>query len=218
VLIDCVDTVRALLVSAARARSARVVMVVSAAEGEGKTSLVCHLAASMSRAGARALVVDGDLRNPTVHRLLDVPNDVGFSEVLRGQADVDSVIRPTGVPGLSLLPAGTCDPAALRALAQGCAAEVFARLREQYDFVVVDSSPLLAVADALLLGQNVDAVVFSLLREVSRIPRVDAARQRLAALGVPTLGAVVSGVHDEAGAQPYPYPYPSRKARDATGR
>jgi capsular exopolysaccharide synthesis family protein len=207
-LIESIDAARTVLVSAARARSVRVVMVVSAAPGEGKTSLVCHLAASLSRAGLRTLVVDGDLRNPVLHTIFKLPNPLGFAEVLRGEVEAASVIQQTTFPGLCLLSAGRCDAVTLRCLAQGRARVLFGRLREQYDFVLVDSSPLLVVADPLSLGQDVDAVLFSILQEVSRIPSVCTAMRRLSALGIRTLGAVINGVAEAPPPAHYRYSTP----------
>jgi capsular exopolysaccharide synthesis family protein len=204
-VIDCADSTRTMLLSTARSHSARIVMFTSAVGREGKTSLVCQLATSLARAGLKTLILDADLKNPTVHVLFGVPSEPGFSEILRGEAETPAVIRPTPVPGLALLPAGRRDHLTLQALAQGRAAQVFAWLREQYDFIVIDSSPVLPVADALLVGQYVDGVVFSILHEVSRVPNVCAAYQRLTTLGVRILGAVVNGVDGGPYAPAYPY-------------
>ena len=98
-----------------------------------------------------------------------------------------------------MLAAGAADRRALQALAQeGVARTVFDELKEQYDFLVVDVSPVLPVADALLIGEHADAVLLSVLRNVSRLPAVHAAQQRLASLGVRVLGAVVIGEGLEA--------------------
>jgi len=80
-------------------------------------------------------------------------------------------------------------------LSQGGLGGLFARLKEQYDFVIVDSSPILPVADAQIIAQQVDAVLFSILADVSRKTKILAAYQRIAALGVKVLGAVVTGAH-----------------------
>jgi capsular exopolysaccharide synthesis family protein len=210
------NAVRTLVLSVTRARAARVIMVSSAGPGEGKTSLVCRLATSLGRAGLRTVVVDGDVWNPRAHALFDLPNRAGLSEALRGQAPAGDLIQATSVPGLSLLPAGHFDDAAQRALAQGSARAVFAWLRDRYDIVIVDSSPLLAAAEPLLLGQNVDAVLFSILRGVSRLPSLRLARERLAVLGVPVLGAIVNGVVDEGAS--YGYSYGTRPKAGRSGR
>lgn len=205
VLAESVDATRTMLLHLARGESAHVVMVTSANAGEGKTSLSCHLAASMARMGMKTLLVDADLRNPTTHRLFDIDNEAGLSELLLSEADLDLVIRPTAVNGLSLLPAGVWDGEVSRVLAQGQARVLFDRLRKEFDFIIVDSSPVLQVTDTLLIGQVVDAVIFSVLCEVSRLPSIYQAAQRMAALGIRNLGAIVNGVQGEPYVASYAY-------------
>ena len=192
-LIESVDTTRIMLMHAARTESLRVVLVTSAVGGEGKTSLASHLATSLARSGLRTVLVDGDFRRPMVHRLYDQPSGPGFSELLRGEIDAADVIRPASLNNLWLIPAGKYDEFSLSVLAQPRARNVFAQLREQFDFVILDSAPLLPVADSLLLAQHVDAAVFSILRDVSQLPKIQSAYERIRSLGVPILGAVVSG-------------------------
>jgi polysaccharide biosynthesis transport protein len=194
-LIESVDATRIMLMHAARAESLRVVLVTSAVGGEGKTSLASHLATSLARSGLRTVLVDGDFRRPMVHRLYDQPPAPGFCELLRGEFDTDAVIRPASLDNLWVIPAGNYDDIALSVLAQPRARNLFERLRDQFDFVVVDSAPLLPVADTLLLGQHVDAALFSVLRNVSQLNKIQAAHERIAALGVPILGAVISGTN-----------------------
>jgi capsular exopolysaccharide synthesis family protein len=195
-LTESVDSARAVLLHAARQHQTRVVMVTSAVGGEGKTSLATQLAASLARAGRKTLLLDFDLRNPAAHRPFDLPRSPGLAELLRGQATLDAVLHPAADAALTLLPAGECDEAAVQALAREDLADLFARLRERFDFVIVDSSPVLPVADSLLVAQHVDGVIFSILHEVSRLPHVYAAYQRLDMLGIRLLGAAVSGTHE----------------------
>jgi Mrp family chromosome partitioning ATPase len=104
-----------------------------------------------------------------------------------------------------MIPAGRCDSLALQALAQDHFKKIAEPLRAGYDFIVVDSAPVLPVADSLLIGQCVDAVIFSILHDVSRLPKVYAAHQRLEKLGIRMLGAVVSGTHVDAYGPEYQY-------------
>ena len=192
--VESMDAIRTMLLHAGRAETLRVVMVGSAVSGEGKTSLACHLAASLARGGRRTLLVDGDMRNPAAHQLFGLTAGPGFSELLRGEVEPAQVVQNTSLENLSFLAAGVCDRQALQALAQeGILRNVLAELKEQYDFVIIDVSPILPVADALLIGEHADAVLLSVLRNVSRLPAVHAAQQRLAALGIRVLGAVVIG-------------------------
>jgi capsular exopolysaccharide synthesis family protein len=192
-LLESIDATRTMLVHAARTGSHRVVMVTSAVGSEGKTSLCSYLAPSLARSGLRTLLIDADFRSPSLHRIFDLPLGPGLSELLRGEVDSAQVIGTTAVEHLKVITAGTCDRQTLSLLAQGRVGSHFAQFKEQFDFVIVDSSPVLPVADAAIVAQQVDAVLFSIFREVSRKTQVTAAAQRLQCLGVPILGAVVTG-------------------------
>jgi len=198
-LIESVDSIRTMLLHSTGDRSLRSIMVSSATGGEGKTSLACHLATSLARSGLRTLLIDCDLRKPTIHRLYDVPATPGFSEFLRGEAGADEVIRATTANGPSIITAGACDAMALRALAQAVPGAIFDVLRDTHDIIVLDTSPILPVTDALLVGRHVDAAVYSILRDVSRLPWTLAAVGRLKAMNIRILGAVVTGIRS----QPY---------------
>lgn len=196
---EAIDAVRTLLLHAARTESLRALMVTSADGGEGKTSVATQLAASLARAWRRVLLIDGDLRHPATHQLYDLPSEPGLGEVLRGEVDAADAIRATPLSRLWLLPAGHGDTHALQALAQDDVRTLIERLKQQYDFLIIDAPPVLPVTDALLLGQHVDGVLFSILRDVSRAPAVHAARQKLAPLGIRTLGAVMVGAPENFG-------------------
>ncbi len=202
---EAIDAIRTVLLHAPQGDAPRVIMVTSALGGEGKTTLATHLAASLARAWRKTLLIDCDLRNPGAHRQFDLAVEPGVSEALRGEVEFEDAVRPTLVSRLWLLPAGKFDSHAVQALAQDGVRNVFERLKEEYDFIVIDTSPVLPVADALLVAQHADAALFAVLRDVSRIPAVQAAHQRLAALGVRTLGAVVIGEEPQTYGVPVPY-------------
>jgi len=192
-MLESIDATRTMLVHAARTESHRVVMVASAVSGEGKTSLASHLATSLARSGLKTLLIDADLRSPAIHRIFDLPCSAGLSELLRGEVGIADVISDTAIGELKVITAGGCDQQTIRVLAQGALGGLFAQLKEQFDFVIVDSSPVLPVADALIVAQQADAVLFSIFRDVSRKTKVNAALRRLESLGVRILGAVVTG-------------------------
>jgi capsular exopolysaccharide synthesis family protein len=206
VLTESVDAIRTLLLHSAQTEPLRVVMVTSALGAEGKTSLASHLAVSLARSWRKTLLIDCDLRHPAAHQQFDLPLEPGFSEALRGEVGFEDAVRPTPVSRLWMLPAGHWDSHAIQALAQDQMHSIFERLKEQYDFIVIDACPVLPVADSLLIGQHADAVLFSILRDVSRVPAVQAAHQRLAALGIRMLGAVVIGESPPSYGPDYHYP------------
>jgi capsular exopolysaccharide synthesis family protein len=196
-VMESIDAIRTRLLHEADVRSTRVVLVTSATAGEGKTTLASALASSLARAGRKTLLLDGDLRRPTVHQLFEVPLQPGFSEVLLGEIEVAEAATESTQENLSLLPAGQWDREVLLALSRDGLEGIFEKLAEEFDFIVVDSHPVLSATDALLLGRQADAVVLSVLREVSQMPRVYAAHQQLTALGIRVLGAVVNASNPE---------------------
>jgi capsular exopolysaccharide synthesis family protein len=193
-LVQSIDAVRTMLLSAGRFQSFQIVMVGSALKGEGKTSLSCHLATSLARAGRRTLLIDCDLRKPSLHKIFDFPQEPGLCEILRGEVGWTDAIRGTPTRDLSLMLAGHLDSAAIEMLPRKQFADILQELRHEFDFIVIDTSPLLQVTDSLIISQNVDAVLLSVLREVSQLPQIHAAFERLNTLGVRILGAVVAGV------------------------
>lgn len=205
-LSESVNAARTMLLHAAKSQSMQVLMVTSATQGEGKTSLASQLATSMATAGMRTLVLDCDLRNPSMHKLFDVPLGPGCSEVLLQEVDVSDAVHTTGVPNLWLIPAGQCSHRVIAALAQGHPLDtLFNRLRGQFDFIVVDSCPVLPVADSLLVGQHVDGVVISVMQDVSQLPKVVNASEKLVQLSIPLLGAVVNGTTPSGHSYGYNY-------------
>src|SRR5262249_8290058 len=188
-----VDRTRTRLLHVARTGNARVLLITSAAPGEGKTMTACHLAASLARAGRRTLLVDGDLRRPVVHGVFDIPASPGLAELLRGEANVDQALQPTSLPTFSILPAGRWDPLAARALACDRFRDLLGVLKTRFEFVIVDSAPVLPLVDSLLLGQHCDGAIFSLLHGVSRAPAVQSAGECLSQLGIRVFGAVLNG-------------------------
>jgi capsular exopolysaccharide synthesis family protein len=194
---EAVATARTVLLNASRTSNLRMVMITSAMAGEGKTSLSTQLAVSLAMAGKRTLLLDFDLRNPSAHRLLNLPHTPGWSEILRGELNVADAILPAQLENLFFIPAGDCDPIALKSLVQEELGQVLNWLRAQFDFVIVDTCPVLPVVDALLLGRHMDGVIFSVLNEISQIPKIYIATQRVAQLGIRTLGAVVNGIRDD---------------------
>jgi capsular exopolysaccharide synthesis family protein len=176
-----------------------VVLVASAGDGEGKTTLAAQLAASLARRWCKTLLIDAHLKRPGAHQLFHVPQEPGLAELLRGEVERLDAVRPTFVSRLWLLPAGRRDQHAAQALAQDKTAALLHELRQQYDFVVIDGGSLLAGAETLLLAQHADTVVLAARADFSRLEEVHAAHERLAGLGAPLAGVVLLGGDDSGG-------------------
>ena len=167
--------------------------------GVGKTTSVVNLATACGLAGLKTLVVDNDPQGNASSVLGE--RGQGISIYAGGQP-IASGTRPN----LWLIAAGQCSNRVVAALAQGHPLEtLFNRLRGQFDFIVVDSCPVLPVADALLIGQHVDGVLISVLQDISQLPKVLNASERLSQLNIPLLGAVVNGVKTDIHAYGYNY-------------
>ena len=176
-------------------RDRRCILITSAVGSEGKTTLAAQLAERCVNAGLRTLLVDGDLRNPTLSRMLDVPNNRGLINVLRGEALPDEAISVVGgAGGFHFMPAGTPKVDPSRLLHGDRLGKFLAQARESFDIVIVDAPPVLPVPDALTIGRWVDGAVLAVRCDTSRFTLVEKANRRLATVGVPVIGAVVNGV------------------------
>jgi capsular exopolysaccharide synthesis family protein len=202
---ESVDGVRAVISQTGR-EAPRVILVTSAVEHEGKTTFAAQLAASLARSDKRTLLLDGDLRHPNAHMALELDLRAGLPELLRGEISNDEAVQPTAIEGLFAVTGGSCDYAAITALSRPELSKVMKGFRESFDHVVIDAGPVLAFADALLLGQQSDVAVVVTMRDVSRVPLVTAAVDKLRSVGVRVLGTVVNGVADSSSRRSYATP------------
>lgn len=197
-LTESIDSVRTALMHESTNKKREVVLVTSPETKEGRTTVASQLAASLAKAGRRTLLVDGDLRRPALHTLFNSPLEDGLSEVLRAEAEVTDVIRPTQAEGLWLMTAGYCDGDAVKALATDQAQPIFDKLRADYDFVIIDGPPVLGLSDSLLFGQHCDGAILSVLRDRSGVPKIHQSIELLRGVGIRLIGAVVNGVGSKA--------------------
>jgi succinoglycan biosynthesis transport protein ExoP len=209
-LIDSVDATRTLLLHLARSHALRTVMVSSAMSGEGKTSLSCRLGVSLARAGLRTLLIDADTHNPSVHKVFGGSCDPGFCDVLCGNTDASSSLRAAPVSNLFFMPAGHWSEQLAAVLDKGEAGVLFKQLSQEFDIILVDSPPILPVADALQIGQQVDGVILSVLCHVSRLNLLHSAAQRLEELNIRTMGVVINGVQGQLYGAKYAYTHAYR--------
>lgn len=192
-----VDSIRAALLYHRSNEKIKVVMITSAQGQEGRSTLASQLAVSMARSGLRTVLVDGDIRNPQQHLVFGVGGDHGFCEVLRGNQSIAQAVQQTAVADLNVMASGRFDQASMQALSSERARAVFTDLRSQFDFVIIDVGPVLTSADAMLVGQQVDTTLISVRRDVSQLPKIYAACDRLRTVGVHVMGCVVNGAGTE---------------------
>ena len=186
----------------------RVLMITSALPGEGKSTISANLARTLAAFGQKVVLVDCDLRHPRLHRVFKAPKDRGVTNVIAGTLSLEQVLSSTPWPHLSLVPGGPCPPDPATLLHPDRMREIFAGLREAhgYDFVVVDTPPVLVFADAFNLVPAVDGVI--LVARALQTPK-DAVRQARELLGkvqARMLGCVLNGeVAEERSGSYYRY-------------
>ena len=199
----------------------RCMLITSACVSEGKSTLAAQLAGRCANAGLTTLLVDADLRRPAQAALLEVPAGLGLADVLAGAVEPEAAMVVIGnAGGFHLLPAGDRGPDPSRLLHGRPAGHAAGPPpRDAFDIVIVDAPPVLAVPDALMLGRWTDGAVLAVRHDTSRYPLVERARQKLASVGVPILGAVVNGVRSvDSTYGNYSYSGPSPGARPMPGR
>ncbi|MGL4512440.1 MAG: GumC family protein [Lacipirellulaceae bacterium] len=176
------------------AQDSRVFVVTSPAPGDGKSTVASNLAISMAQVGQRVLLIDADMRKPTQHEIFDVENNVGLSSVLASRRPADDAIVPAGVDRLDLLPCGKRPTNPVELLNDGYFASLLDELATRYDRIVIDSPPIMPVADARAIAAMADCTLLVLRAEVSTRRASVSARDELWRVRAQRIGVVVNGV------------------------
>ena len=174
----------------------RCVLITSAIGGEGKTTLAAQLAARCGNAGMSTLLIDADLRRSALCPLLDVPEGMGLSDVLKEEATIDDVVIPVQGGTFYFLPAGTPIQDTNRVFQGRQLGLLITQLRQLYDLIIIDSPPVLPVPDALILGRWADGAVLAARYDISRFPQVERARRQLDNAGIAIMGTVINGMRN----------------------
>lgn len=156
---ECTRAVRTNLLFMSPDKPFKRMLVTSSGPQEGKSTTVINLGITMAQSGNRVLIIDTDMRRPRLHKAFGVPNDVGVSSVVVGEGKVDDAIKSTEVPGLFVLPCGPVPPNPAELLHTKAFSELLTQLGEKYDRILLDSPPVGAVADAVVLATQADGVV-----------------------------------------------------------
>lgn len=185
----------------------KVLHVTSAGAGEGKTTTAVSAAINLCQTGANVLLIDGDLRNPSLHKAFDVPNHKGLSNYLSGAADPAEVTQPTGVKGLFLMSSGPIPPNPAELLHGARMVDLASLGAKRFDYVIIDSPPLLGLADALILGDVAQATLLVVAANSTRQGAVEAALKRLRHSRSNVLGAVMTKFDMSKASYGYGYGY-----------
>lgn len=202
----------------------QVVQLTSVAIGEGKTSVIVNLAVSMAQAGKRVLVIDADLRRPAIHQVFGIDKSPGLTELLLGTKTAQQVCRSLpdllmgrfkveeimafpGIDKLNIVTSGFLPPNPSECLNSARLDDLMREFRQQYDLILIDTPPILPVADSIILGRKADGTL--LVYEVGDIPRVALRRAKLVLeqAQVKVLGIVLNNMRAEIAMDQYHFDY-----------
>ncbi|MCC7007740.1 MAG: polysaccharide biosynthesis tyrosine autokinase [Acidobacteria bacterium] len=189
---EAVRAVRTAVVFSSAEEGARTVVVTSTAPGEGKTCVSSNLAVALAQAGQRTLVIDGDMRRPRIHEVFDCLQEPGLSNVLVGTTDLRVATCRTSVPNLFVLSAGHIPPNPAELLGSARFHEIIEELRGQFDWIIVDAPPVMAVTDAVVVANAAWGVVFVVGAEMTSRRHAAVAIEQLAAARAYFIGAVLN--------------------------
>jgi len=169
--------------------------VVSAGAGEGKSTTVFNLATIFAQSGNRVVIVDSDLRRPTLHKMISVSNSVGLTNYLLGQNTLEEVIQTTSVPGLHFMASGKLPSSSLGILSSAKMKDLIHELKQRYDFVFFDSPPIMGVSDASILASEVDMSVQVIQYRRYPQPMNIRAKQMVEKVGGNLVGIVLNNIN-----------------------
>lgn len=195
--------------------SSRVILITSPSQADGKTTTAINIAAAVAESGKRVVLVDTDLRRPSVARRFGAMEGIGLTDYLRGSSSVAEVTQSVGIDGLDILASGQLPPNPAELLESDRTRECFLELAELYDYVIVDSPPILPVTDAMVAAQWADGVVVVVRAGKTRRSALDSVLTQLEAGNRTVFGVVLNGV--EASRRQYRYYYGAGVAAEEAG-
>jgi capsular exopolysaccharide synthesis family protein len=183
--------IRTALFHKSRIDRTKVVQITSPNNGDGKSVFVSNLAISMAQAGRKILLIDADLRRPSLARLFGLRGKPGLGDVLADEAEVADAIEQTIVAGLDVLASGSHPIPPGELASSSRLADLVQILRDKYDMILIDTPPLFAVSDPLAIAEHVDGVLVVLRNSRTAQSMIRRAMERLAAVDAPVIGSVV---------------------------
>lgn len=171
------------------------IVIVSAGAGEGKSTTTINLSTVFAQAGNRVLIIDSDLRRPTLHKLFKVANNLGLTNYLLKQNTLPEIIQTTGVTNLDFMPSGKLPNSSMGILGSAQMKEMIGELKQRYDFIFFDSPPILGVSDASILASEVDLVMQVIQYRRYPQPMTIRAKQMIEKVGGNFVGIVLNNIN-----------------------
>jgi capsular exopolysaccharide synthesis family protein len=205
------SAVTSILYSIENGASPRVILVSSAIRGEGKTTIVSNLGITLAEINQKVLLIDGDMRKPRLNEVFNLPNDWGLSDLLRETSSlrdcpIEALVKRTEMPEVSVLTSGPGADNISNLLHSHRMLELVQRLRSEFDVILIDTPPMLDIADARVLGRLADAAILVFRAGRTSKDMALAAKRRLTDDGIPVLGTILNAWDSKANSS-YGYGY-----------
>ena len=205
-------TLTSILLPTLNGEGPRVLVLTSPDPGAGKTTVTSNLGMATAEIGRRVLLIDADLRRPRLHRLFEIPNSFGLTDILRittplEEIPVNQLVRQTKIPGLCLVPSGPTTDGLSSLLYSQRLTEFLQRVAKEFDLVLIDAPPMLHFADARVLGRHSDGVILVLRSGQTKRDAAMLARQRFDEDGTCVLGTILNSWDLKNFRSPYAYAY-----------
>lgn len=173
-------------------RSIKTILFTSSKSGEGKTTTLCNVALSLADSNKRIIIVDCNLRNPRIHKLFGLSNIQGLTDVVLKSSQYSMFIHKTAYPGLDIMTSGRIPSNPSELLGSDKIKSFFKELSDDYDYVFIDSAPVIPVTDTVIMSTYIDRVVFVCESGNLKIDIAQKATERLEKVGANVLGVVVN--------------------------
>ena len=168
-------------------------------QNEGKTTITANLGITLALMGSRTLIIDLDLRKPRMHRIFDINREPGITHLLAGKSDFKEILKPVATEHLYVIPAGIIPPNPSELLSQQDLSDFLDKIRNEFDYILIDSPPVLPVTDSLLLGRLADASFIVIKLGETSFPAVEQAIKQLRGVNVNVAGAIINKVKLSSG-------------------
>ena len=185
----------------------KTIAITSCTPNEGKSTTIANLAIVLTQAGKSVLIMDCDMRNPTVHKNFNLSNKVGLSSCISMGTAVADAVQETGIEGLDALTAGVIPPNPSELLGSERMQNILQRAKEEYDYVLIDTPPVLPVTDSLVLGRMVDGLILVIDSGEIKVEMAREVKNQLMHSGANILGVVLNKVRSEHHGYGYGYYY-----------
>ncbi len=206
-IVEAYRSVRTALQFAGEHGAPKVLALTSSQKGEGKTTSSVGIGIQFAQFGSKVLIIDADMRNPSLHKALSGANEVGLTNVLAGGKQPAEVTQSTPIANLYFMPTGPLPPNPAELLASNKMKELLDLAREKFDYVIIDSPPILGLADVLVIGNLADSMLLEIHAGTTPRSTVQAAVKRLANVRIRPLGCIMTRMRGGAHGYGYHYDY-----------